>query len=153
MTKVTIVGAGGFVFPLTMIRDVLSFPALQDVHFSLMDINADNLARTYGHAKRLVEEHNLPATVEATTDRRAALDGADFIVVTFQVGGLEAYEHDVEIPRKYGLDQTVGDTLEETREHALELGAKGFLTKPLDLDVLPTWPLSSQISVMLAQPC
>ena len=111
MTKVTIVGAGGYVFPLTMIRDVLSFPALQDVHFSLMDINADNLARTYGHAKRLVAEHNLPATVEATTDRRAALDGADFIVLTFQVGGLEAYEHDVEIPRKYGLDQTVGDTL------------------------------------------
>jgi alpha-galactosidase len=111
MTKITIVGAGGYVFPLTMIRDVLSFPALADIHICLMDINPDNLARTYKHARRLINEHNLPATVEATTDRRAALKGADFVVITFQVGGLEAYNLDVEIPRKYGLDQTVGDTL------------------------------------------
>ena len=50
-------------------------------------------------------------TIAATTDRRAALDGADYVIVTFQVGGLDAYRHDVEIPRRYGLDQTVGDTL------------------------------------------
>ncbi|MGC9336119.1 MAG: alpha-galactosidase [Anaerolineae bacterium] len=111
MPKITIVGAGGYVFPLTLIRDVLSFPALRDAHFSLMDINPDNLKRTYGHAKRLIESHDLPATVDATTDRRASLEDADFVVITFQVGGLEAYRHDVEIPRKYGLDQCVGDTL------------------------------------------
>ena len=111
MPKVTIVGAGGYVFPLTLIRDVLSFPALRDVHFSLMDIAPENLDRTYGHAQRLVSAHDLPATVSATTDRREALEGADFVVVTFQVGGIEAYTHDVEIPRRYGLDQTVGDTL------------------------------------------
>ncbi len=111
MPKVTIIGAGGYVFPLTLIRDVLSFPALENVDFSLMDIAPANLERTYGHARRLVAEHGLPATVSATTDRRKALEGADFVVVTFQVGGLEAYEPDVEIPRRYGLDQTVGDTL------------------------------------------
>ncbi|MGC9521926.1 MAG: alpha-galactosidase [Anaerolineae bacterium] len=111
MPKITIVGAGGYVFPLTLIRDVLSFPALRDAHFSLMDIAPENLERTYRHARHLIEAHDLPATVEATTDRRASLEGADFVVITFQVGGLEAYEHDVEIPRKYGLDQTVGDTL------------------------------------------
>ncbi len=111
MPKVTIVGAGGYVFPLTLIRDVLSFPALRDTHFVLMDIAPENLARTYGHARRLIAAHDLPATVSATTDRREALERADFVVVTFQVGGLEAYAHDVEIPRKYGLDQTVGDTL------------------------------------------
>jgi alpha-galactosidase len=111
MPKITIVGAGGYVFPLTLIRDVLSFETLRDAHFSLMDINPDNLERTYGHAKRLIESHDLPATVEATTDRRVSLEDADFVVITFQVGGLEAYHHDVEIPRKYGLDQCVGDTL------------------------------------------
>jgi alpha-galactosidase len=111
MPKVTIVGAGGYVFPLTMIRDILSFPALHHTEFSLMDINADNLKRTYRHAQTLIEAHQLPATVTATTDRREALTGADFVVITFQVGGLEAYELDVEIPRKYGLDQCVGDTL------------------------------------------
>ncbi|MCU0520174.1 MAG: alpha-galactosidase [Anaerolineae bacterium] len=111
MPKITIIGAGGYVFPLTLIRDVLSFPALRGAHFSLMDIAHDNLARTFGHAERLITQHNLPASVEATTDLRKSLDGADFVVVTFQVGGIEAYAHDVEIPRKYGLDQTVGDTL------------------------------------------
>lgn len=111
MPKVTIVGAGGYVFPLTMIRDILSFTSLQNTQFCLMDINADNLKRTYRHAKTLIESHHLPATVEATTDRRKALTGADFVVITFQVGGIEAYELDVEIPRKYGLDQCVGDTL------------------------------------------
>lgn len=111
MPKITIIGAGGYVFPLTLIRDVLSFPALRDAHFSLMDINPEGLQRTYNHAQRLIAGHKLPATVEATLDRRKALEGADFVVVTFQVGGVEAYEPDVEIPRKYGLDQTVGDTL------------------------------------------
>ncbi len=111
MPKVTIVGAGGYVFPLTMIRDILSFTTLQDTQFCLMDINADNLKRTYRHAKTLIESHHLPATVEATTDRRKALTGADFVVITFQIGGIDAYELDVEIPRKYGLDQPVGDTL------------------------------------------
>ena len=111
MPKITIIGAGGYVFPLTLIRDVLSFPALRDARFSLMDINPESLKRTYAHAQKLIAAHHLPATVEATTDRRKALEGADFVVITFQVGGVEAYEPDVEIPRKYGLDQTVGDTL------------------------------------------
>ncbi|MBN1877239.1 MAG: alpha-galactosidase [Anaerolineae bacterium] len=111
MPKITIIGAGGYVFPLTLIRDILSFPALQESHFSLMDINPEGVKRTYGHAQRLIEAHKLPATVDATTDLRKSLEGADFVIITFQVGGIEAYEHDVEIPRKYGLDQTVGDTL------------------------------------------
>ncbi len=111
MPKISIIGAGGYVFPLTLIRDVLSFPALRDAQFSLMDIAPANLERTYKHAQNLIAGHDLPATVEATTDLRTSLEGADFVVVTFQVGGLEAYEHDVEIPRKYGLDQCVGDTL------------------------------------------
>ncbi len=111
MPKITIIGAGGYVFPLTLIRDVLSFPALRDAHFSLMDIAKENLDRTFGHARRLISQHGLPASVEATTDLQRSLEGADFVVVTFQVGGLEAYACDVEIPRRYGLDQTVGDTL------------------------------------------
>ena len=111
MPKIAIVGAGGYVFPLTMIRDVLAFPELHDSTFALMDIDPDSLARTAANARKLVEAHNLPTRIEETTDRRTVLYGADFVIVTFQVGGLEAYRHDVEIPRKFGLDQTVGDTL------------------------------------------
>ena len=111
MTKIAIVGAGGYVFPLRLIGDLLSFPALRESTIALMDIDEGRLERTATAARELVAHHGLPTRIEATTDRRRALDGAGYVVVTFQVGGLEAYKLDVEIPRRYGLDQTVGDTL------------------------------------------
>ncbi len=111
MPKIAIIGAGGFVFPLTMVRDACAFPALRESAICLMDIAPDRLERTESGARALVAEFDLPTTIESTTDRRAALEGADFVVVTWQVGGLDAYRHDVEIPRQYGVDQPVGDTL------------------------------------------
>ncbi|MGN6032839.1 MAG: alpha-glucosidase/alpha-galactosidase [Thermomicrobiales bacterium] len=110
-SKIAIVGAGGVVFPLRLVGDLLSFPALQGATFSLMDLDPGRAERTATSARDLVAHYGFPATVEATDDRRAALAGADYVIVTFQVGGVDAYAHDVEIPRKYGLDQTVGDTL------------------------------------------
>lgn len=109
--KIVIIGAGGFVFPLRLIGDLLSFPALQESRLTLMDPAADRLERTAAAARELVRHHGLPAIVESTTDRRRALDGADYVIITFQVGGIDAYRHDVEIPRRYGLDQPVGDTI------------------------------------------
>ncbi len=111
MTKIAIIGAGGYVFPLRLVGDLLSFPELRDATIALMDIDADRLERTTGAARELVDHHRFPTRIEATTDRRRALDGATHVVVTFQVGGLDAYWLDVDIPRRYGLDQTVGDTL------------------------------------------
>jgi alpha-galactosidase len=111
MPKISIIGAGGFVFPLTLIRDVCSFPALQASVISLMDTAPERLGRTAAGARALLDEFKLPTVIESTTDRRRSLEGADFVVVTWQVGGLEAYRHDVEIPRQYGVDQPVGDTL------------------------------------------
>jgi alpha-galactosidase len=111
MPKITIVGAGGYVFPFRLIGDLLSFPALRDSVLTLMDIDAGRLERTASAARALVAHHGFPTTVESTTDRRAALTGADHVIITFQVGGIDAFRDDVEIPRRYGLDQTVGDTL------------------------------------------
>lgn len=111
MAKIAIIGAGGFVFPLTLVRDILSFDALRGATLALMDVDAGRLQKTVASARTLIERYDLPAQLEPTTDRRAALRGADYVIVTFQVGGLEAYKLDVEIPRRYGLDQTVGDTL------------------------------------------
>lgn len=111
MTKIAIIGAGGYEFPLQLMNDFLSFPSTQDAHYALMDIDPQSLARTERLARRLVEAHHLPAKIEPTTDRAAALTGADFVVVCFQVGGRDAYAVDMEVPRRYGLDQTVGDTL------------------------------------------
>jgi len=111
MPKVTFIGAGGFTFPARLTFDILSFPELQEVTISLMDINAENLERTERLLGKTINRLNLPAKLEATTDRRAALDGADYVIVVWQVGGINAYTPDVEIPRKYGIDQCVGDTL------------------------------------------
>jgi alpha-galactosidase len=111
VTKIAIIGAGGYEFPLQLMNDFLSFPSTQDAHYALMDIDPHSLARTERLARRLVDAHNLPAKIEPTTDRVAALAGADFVVVCFQVGGRDAYAVDMEVPRRYGLDQTVGDTL------------------------------------------
>jgi alpha-galactosidase len=111
VTTIAIVGAGGFEFPLRLGADFLSFESMRDAHLVLMDIDPDTLARTERHLGRVVEAHGLEARITATTDRRAALTGADVVVVCFQVGGVDAYALDIEIPRRYGIDQTVGDTL------------------------------------------
>ncbi len=76
-----------------------------------MDLDLGRAERTATGARDLAAHYGFPATITATDDQREALDGADYVIVTFQVGGVDAYEHDVEIPRKYGLDQPVGDTL------------------------------------------
>jgi len=109
--KITIIGAGGFVFPFRLIGDILSFPALRSAQLCLMDVRPEKLGPVADAARKLVAHHGFEAEVVETTDRREALDGADFVIITFQVGGVEAYKDDVLIPRKYGIDQTVGDTV------------------------------------------
>jgi len=110
MPKITIVGAGGYAFPLGMSRDVLSFPALQDSTICLYDIDASRVRRTARGVRGMVDMFKLPAKVQVTTEPEKAFKDADFCICTFQVGGIEAYGHDVNIPRKYGIDQCVGDT-------------------------------------------
>ena len=111
MIKIAIIGAGGYVFPLRLIGDVLSFPELRDCTISLMDIYLDRAERTASAARELIDHHRFSTQVEATDDRRAALDGADFVIITFYIGDDETRRLDKEIPLKYGIDQTVGDTI------------------------------------------
>lgn len=111
MPKITIVGAGGYVFPTRLVVDILSYPELRESTLHLYDINPKTLRATRARVDRIVEKNFLPTKVESGTNRRRALDGADYVIVAFQVGGIPAYTCDVEIPRKYGLDQCVGDTL------------------------------------------
>jgi alpha-galactosidase len=111
MANITIIGAGGYVFPLRLIADVLSHPELQASTFTLMDPDSARLERNAAIARDLVKHHNLPAKIVSTTNRREALKNADYVIITFQVGGLDAYKLDKDIPLKYGIDQAVGDTL------------------------------------------
>jgi len=111
MTKIAIIGAGSVVFTRNLTSDILMAPALQNATITLMDIDAQRLETARALVHKMVTARNLPARVEATLDRREALDGADFCITTIQVGGLEAYELDIEIPLRYGVGQCVGDTL------------------------------------------
>ncbi|ACI18714.1 alpha-glucosidase/alpha-galactosidase [Dictyoglomus thermophilum] len=111
MPKIAFIGAGSVVFAKRLIMDILSYPELSDAEIALMDINKERLELIYELTKKIIEKLNSPAKVIATLDRREALDGANYVINMIQVGGLEMFEKDVEIPRKYGIDQTVGDTI------------------------------------------
>lgn len=111
MTKISLIGAGSVVFTRTLVSDILSFPALHACTIALMDIDDERLRIARDLVQALIDDRHVAARVEATTDRRAAIAGASFVIVTVQVGGLEAYRHDIDIPARYGVGQCVGDTL------------------------------------------
>lgn len=111
MPKITFIGAGSVVFTRNLCSDILLTPALQHSTITLMDIDAGRLAQARDLVQTLIDARKLDAKVEATTDRREAVRGADYVITTFQQGGLEAYALDIEIPQKYGVEQCVGDTL------------------------------------------
>jgi alpha-galactosidase len=111
MPKITFIGAGSVVFTRNLCNDILLTPALQESTISLMDIDPQRLTQAQEMVRTIVDRRGLKARVEATTDRRQAVTGADYVITTFQQGGLEAYAQDIEIPRRYGVGQCVGDTL------------------------------------------
>ncbi len=112
MSKITFIGAGSTVFAKNLLGDILSFPELADSTISLHDIDEERLLTTEMVAHRIATLLNVHPTIEATTDRRAALDGADYAISMFQVAGYQpGTVIDFEIPKKYGLRQTIGDTL------------------------------------------
>jgi alpha-galactosidase len=110
MTKITFIGAGSLGFTRGLVRDVLTFPLLQDATLCLMDIDPERLDFARRAVQRIVELGNYPAKVEATMDRAEALKDADVVLVTILAGGLDVWRHDIEIPKKYGIDTNIGDT-------------------------------------------
>jgi alpha-galactosidase len=111
MTRIALIGAGSVEFTRRLTNDILLCPSLQDCTIALMDIDTDRLALARDLVQKIITVRNLPAHVEATLDRRTALKDAMYVIVTIHPGGLEAYEHDITIPLKYGVGQCVGDTL------------------------------------------
>lgn len=111
MTKVVMIGAGSAGFCRTLIQDIIWYPALQDIHFVLMDVDPQRLQLVDQVMAQFKKQHNLKCSFSATTDLTAALTDADFAISMIQVGGLEPYNLDISIPLKYGVDQCVGDTM------------------------------------------
>lgn len=112
MPKIAMIGAGSAVFAKNLMGDILSFPELADSTISLMDIDAERLKASEKVGQHINSLLGGKATIEATTDRRQALTGADYVICMIQVGGYKpSTVIDFEIPKKYGLRQTIGDTL------------------------------------------
>ena len=110
MTKITFIGAGSLIFTSTLVRDILTFPLLEDAQIALMDIDAERLEWSKRGVEKLIKAGNRPAQVIATLDRAEALMDADVVLVTILAGSTEVWRHDIEIPKKYGVDINVGDT-------------------------------------------
>jgi len=110
MTKIAFIGAGSFGFTRGLVRDILTFPLLEDAELALMDIDKERLGFSTQAVKSIIKEGKRPAKVTSTTSRRKALEGADAVIVTILVGSTDVWKHDILIPKKFGVDTNVGDT-------------------------------------------
>ncbi len=112
MRKIALIGAGSVVFAKQLISDILRFPELADSHICLMDIDRARLKVAEVMTRKLVDRLGVGAQVSATEDRTEAIRDARYVICTIQVGGYKpATVTDFEIPKKYGLRQTIADTL------------------------------------------
>ncbi len=130
MPKIVFIGAGSTVFAKNLLVDILNYPALAEAEINLHDIDAERLETTKKIAYIIAEKLNVHPTITATLNRREALQNADFVICMFQIGGYKpSTVIDFEIPKKYGLRQTIADTL--------GIGGimRGLRTIPVLLDV------------------
>lgn len=109
--KIAMIGAGSIGFTRRLMHDILGVPEFAETTFALMDISERNLEMVTQLCKRDIDANALPAQVTATADRRAAIADADYVICMIRQGGLDAFQLDVDIPLKYGVDQCVGDTI------------------------------------------
>lgn len=111
MTTVCFVGAGSAVFTRQLLRDLLEFADLGPLTLVMHDTDPPRLELAAGLARIAIERHGRPATVRAEADRRAALASADFVINTVNIGGHPATVVDFEVPARFGVRQTIADTL------------------------------------------
>lgn len=109
--KIAMIGAGSIGFTRRLMRDIVAVPELADTVFAFTDISERNLDMVTQLCRRDLAAAGLPARVISTLDRRAAIADCDYVVSMIRQGGLEAFQLDIDIPLKYGVDQCVGDTL------------------------------------------
>ena len=135
--SIVIIGAGSVEFTRELLGDILSFPELGGVRVVLHDIDAERLETAEAITHATARAAGAHPEVVSTTDRRRALDGADYVINVIQVGMHEATVRDFEIPARYGLNQTIGDTI----------GVGGIFRG------LRTFPVLAGIAADMAQVC
>ena len=135
--RITIVGGGSHQWTPKLLVDFVNTPALRDAEIVLHDIDPVPIPRMVELAAHLAARRGIGLSATGTTDRRAALGGADFVVVNISTGGFASMRHDLEIPERHGVRQSVGDTV----------GPGGVLRAlrniPVFLDIAATWRRSA----------
>ena len=109
--KVSFIGAGSLVFARTLFTDIMSVEAFHNAEVSFTDIDPLNLQRVAELCQHDLDANGVNIRIETTTDRRESFRNANYVVNCVRIGGIDAFETDIEIPLKYGIDQCVGDTL------------------------------------------
>ena len=109
--KVSFIGAGSLVFARTLFTDIMSVKAFHNAEVSFTDIDSVNLQRVAELCQRDLDANGVNIKIQTTLDRRESFKDANYVINCVRIGGLEAFETDIEIPLKYGVDQCVGDTL------------------------------------------
>jgi len=110
MARIVFIGAGSLGFTRGLVRDILTFDLLRDAELVLVDVDRERLEFARRACQTIVDRGNYPARVTATMDRKAALKGADAVLCTILVGGVNVWRTDIEIPKKHGVDTNIGDT-------------------------------------------
>ncbi|NOY80540.1 MAG: alpha-galactosidase [Kiritimatiellaeota bacterium] len=110
MAKIAFIGAGSFGFTRNLVRDILTYPLLEDATLALMDIDGERLGYITQACRRIVSEGKYPAKILPTTERREALEGADAVICTILCGDVSVWQHDILIPKRFGVDTNIGDT-------------------------------------------
>ncbi|MBD8071159.1 alpha-glucosidase/alpha-galactosidase [Bacillus sp. PS06] len=109
--KIAFIGAGSIGFTRGLLRDLLAVPEFNNIEVAFTDISSANLEMVTQLCQRDIDENGLDIKIHSTLNRREALRDAKYIFCVVRIGGLEAFQLDVDIPLKYGIDQCVGDTL------------------------------------------
>ncbi len=143
MAKIAIVGAGSMQFTRQVISDLVRFPALQDSSFHLIDIDPERLKVSEGMVRQILREAKLPDRVQSFSKFSGALTDVHYCINSIQVGGMKATEVDFEIPARYGIQQTIADTL--------GIGGifRGMRTIPAVLDIAGTLQKESPSAILL----
>ncbi|MGA2837511.1 MAG: hypothetical protein ABSF84_13020 [Acidimicrobiales bacterium] len=109
--QITVIGGGSYQWTPELLADLLGTPSLRGAHVVLEDIDPAPLVPMEALAHRLDEALGAGASVATTTDQKRALEGADFVIVTISTGGFESMAVDLDVPARYGIRQSVGDTV------------------------------------------
>ena len=107
--RIVIIGGGSNQWAPSLLNDIANTRSLHEAEIVLEDINPEPLPRMAEYVEHIAKLRNLAWKVSYTTDQRAALEGADFVVVAISTGGFDSMRHDVEIPARHGIQLSVGD--------------------------------------------